>query len=77
MSLRIDFSRSVYAASAVEAAVAAWSQLGRFTVEASADTLHVTVADPHPGVPDLLDHFANHALFLSIQDARRSAGASA
>jgi hypothetical protein len=77
MTLRIDFSRSVYAVSAVEAAVAAWAQLGRFAVEAGPHTIHVVIEGAHPGVPDLLDHFANHALFLSIQEARRAAGAAA
>lgn len=72
----VDFSRSLYDAAAVQAAVAAYSDLARFEVEASDTQVTVAVHDPHPEVADLADHFANHVLHESVAIARRGGEAS-
>lgn len=69
----LDFSTSLYDRDAVEAAAAAYAQLATFELEASESQVVVKISDPHPGVPDLVDHFANHVLHASITGGRRSA----
>ncbi len=71
----LDFSRSLYDLDAVEAAAAAYAELATFAIEASDGQVTVKVTDAHPGVPDLVDHFANHVLHASVTARRRSATA--
>lgn len=68
----IEFQLSLYEISAIAEAVEAYGQLAGFLVEEHEDKVIVTVTDPHPEVPDLVDHFANHVLWSSITTARRS-----
>lgn len=70
-AIRLEFSRSLYSESAVQDAVAAYDELAVFVVEANEHTVCVTVADPHPDLTDLADHFANHVLFSTVGGERR------
>lgn len=67
----MDFSRSLYDAAAVQAAVAAYAELARFEVAESDTQVTVSIHEPHPEVADLADHFANHVLHESVARARR------
>jgi hypothetical protein len=66
------FSRSLYNAHAIEQTVAAYEELASFTVKVDQYSVRVGISDPDPGIADLADHFANHALHLSITTARRA-----
>jgi len=71
--MTLQFSRSLYEQAAIEATVAAFSELATFTVQADEDGIKVEMTDASPDVDDLADHFANHALHLSITMTRRAA----
>lgn len=70
-AVTLEFSRSLYAEDAVAEAVSAYGQLARFHVESSEHTVSVAIHSPHPKVPDLADHFANHVLFATVGLERR------
>lgn len=70
--VQLRFSRSLYDAEAVDAAVAAFGHLAELSVDAAADEVVVTVADPHPALADrLADELANHVLFHTVLHRRR------
>lgn len=71
--MTLSFSRSLYDVGAVQQTVAAYSELATWTVTVDDHTVAVSCADPSPDIPDLTDHFANHALHLSIANTRRAA----
>lgn len=72
-AVQLDFSRSLYDLDAVQAAAAAYAELATFEVESTDSQVTVRVSDPHPGVPDLVDHFSNHALYATVTGRRRAA----
>jgi hypothetical protein len=64
---RLVFSRSLYAAEAVQAAVAAYEELASFELQISAEAIEVTIREPDESVADVLvDEFCNHALHETI-----------
>lgn len=71
--MTLQFSRSIYDADAVQATVAAFGELATWSVEIDEHGVTVHMTDPTPEIDDLADHFANHALHLTITSARRSA----
>lgn len=70
----LDFSRSLYDVAAVEEAVQAYAEFASFDVDVTESQVTVELRDPHPDVPDLADHFANHVLHASVARARRAQG---
>ena len=71
--MTLEFSRSLYGQAAIEASVEAFSELATFVVTADEHGFVVELRDITPDIEDLADHFANHALHLSITMTRRSA----
>ena len=72
--MTLSFSRSLYDADAIRETAAASAGLATWTVTVEQYTVSVVCTDPSPDIPDLPDHFANHALHLSIANTRRAAG---
>jgi hypothetical protein len=72
-TVQLDFSRSLYDLDAVQAAAVAYAELATFEVESTESQVTVRMADPHPDVPDLVDHFTNHVLYATVTGRRRSA----
>ncbi|HCH65835.1 MAG: hypothetical protein CL927_17340 [Deltaproteobacteria bacterium] len=70
--MTLMFSRSLYDPDALRETVAAYGELATWTITVDDHTIAVVCTDPSPEIPDLTDHFANHALHLSIANARRS-----
>ncbi len=68
----LTFNLSLYDLDAIAEAVGAYEQLAGFVVEESPEQVRVVLTDPHPDVPDLPDHFANHVLWATITRQRRS-----
>jgi len=73
MSERLAFDSELYSLSAVEAAAAAYAELASIAVAREGDAVVVTFA-PKGDQADLLDHFSNHVLSLTIQDRVTKAG---
>ena len=60
----LRFHRSLYSEGAIAAAAVAYAELAEaIEVEAGEIEITVTFTAPDPEVPELLDAFANHALF--------------
>ncbi len=72
-AVQLDFSRSLYDLDAVQAAALAYAELATFEVESTESQVTVRVADAHPDVPDLVEHFTNHVLYATVTGRRRSA----
>jgi hypothetical protein len=73
MAERIVFSRSLYAPEAVEAAAKAFGELAKIDVSIGED-IEVSLSDPDPDLADVLaDELANHALALTVRQARGTA----
>jgi hypothetical protein len=70
--MTLHFSLSIYDAASIEQTVAAYAELATFQVQVDAHTVSVEMTDMSPDIDDLADHFANHALHLSITTARRA-----
>ena len=70
----LEFSRSLYDVAAVEDAARAYAELATFEIAVTESQVTVAVRDPHPDVPDVADHFANHVLHTSVALARRALG---
>ena len=71
--MTLQFSRSLYEQAAIEATVEAFSELASFAVTSDEHGFVVEIRDATPEIDDLSDHFANHALPLSITMTRRAA----
>ena len=71
--MTLSFSRSLYDPDAVRQTAAAYAELATWTVTVGDHTVAVTCVEPTDEIPDLTDHFANHALHLTIANARRAA----
>ena len=71
--MTLQFSRSLYEQAAIEATVEAFSELASFAVTSYEHGFVVEIRDATPEIDDLSDHFANHALHLSITMTRRAA----
>jgi len=63
----LTFHRSLYSVPAVRAAAEAYAELASSidVVEHEVEVV-VTITDPDPDLPELVDAFANHALFETI-----------
>lgn len=73
LASRVLFSRSLYAAEAVRAAVDAYAKLATFEIQLLDDDVEVTISDPDEAVASVLvDEFCNHVLHESI--VRRRGG---
>ena len=70
--MTLHFSRSLYDAAAIEQTVAAYAGLASFELRVDAHSVVVEVTDLSADIADLTDHFANHALHLSITATRRA-----
>lgn len=67
MAERVIFSRSLYQAEAVQAAVEAYQELATFDVKVRDDDVAVEIFDPDPDVANVLvDEFCNHVLHETI-----------
>ena len=71
--MTLQFSRSLYNQAAIDATVEAFSELATFTVTVDEHGFVVEMSDVTPDIDDFEDHFANHALHLSITMTRRAA----
>jgi hypothetical protein len=71
--LLLDLSRSLYDLGAVESTATTFVELDTIVVEASEHHILVRISDPHPGLADLADHFANHALHATVLARRQAA----
>ena len=70
----LDFSSSLYTPSAIYQTVAAYEAFVQCEVNAKKEgTIRVHFESPSDTIPDIVDHFANHALQLSIIERRESA----
>ena len=65
----LEFSCSLYPQSAIEETATAYAELAEVEVEAQ-DSFVRVVLRPKVEIDDLSDHFANHALHLSIVQSR-------
>ena len=72
--MTLSFSRSLYDADAIRETAEAYAELATWTVIVEQYSVSVVCTDPNPDIADLSDHFANHALHLSIANTRRAAG---
>ena len=68
----LEFSCSIYHQAAIEETAAAYSELADCDVEATEGSIRVKLS-PKTEIDDLADHFANHALHLSIVESRGAA----
>lgn len=68
--VRLGFTRSLYTPEAVEAAARAYADLARVEVTVGDHEVVAVLHEPDTRVPDLADHFANHALHETIVRAR-------
>lgn len=67
MADRVVFSRDLYLADAVEAAVEAYEKLATFDVKVSDSEIEVGIREPDPDVVDVLvDEFCNHVLHETV-----------
>lgn len=67
MADRVLFSRALYLADAVGAAVEAYGELATFAVVELDDEVAVDISDPDPEVAEVLvDEFCNHVLHETI-----------
>ena len=65
----LEFSCSIYSQSAIEETVSAYAELMDCEVLATESSVRVKL-NPKTEIDDLSDHFANHALHLSIVESR-------
>ena len=65
----LEFSCSIYSQSAIEETVSAYVELIDCEVVATESSVRVQLS-PKTEIEDLFDHFANHALHLSIVESR-------
>lgn len=75
--MTLDFSTSLYREDAIREAAAIYAGLATISVHADGHSVSVTLTNlspdlDHDTATDLADHFANHALHLSITSARRA-----
>ena len=75
--MTLEFSTSLYREDAIREAAAVYGGLATISVNADGHFVSVTLTDVSPDLDsdtarDLADHFANHALHLSITSARRA-----
>ena len=70
--MTLSFSRSLYDPDAIRQTVEAYAELARWSVTVDDNAIAVVCSDPSTDIPGLADHFANHALHLSIANARRA-----
>jgi hypothetical protein len=74
VSNTIHFSRSLYLTEAVEAAVAAYSEVATFDVQSDESEIAVQI-EADAGYGDTVYHaFCNHVLFESIVRTRQALG---
>ena len=66
----LHFSTSIYSAEAVDETVTAYAQLVECEVRRTETSVEVSLSPKLDGVDDLVDHFANHVLHLSIAQSR-------
>jgi hypothetical protein len=69
----VDLHGSFYDAAGVAAAVEAYAELARITVQPTGAGLRVELVVLDDEVDDLMDHFLNHALHASVALQRRQA----
>jgi hypothetical protein len=69
--MSLTFSRSLYSVDAIRETAEAYGELARWTVTVDDHSVLVTMEEPSD-IADLSDHFANHALHLTIASARRA-----
>lgn len=62
----LSFSRSLYRVDAVEAAAAAYGPVAPVVVTVAGSDIVATFEPPLPDIDDLLDAFANHALYETV-----------
>ena len=74
MATTIQFSRSLYLAEAVDAAVSAYSEVATFNVDSDENDISVQI-EADAGYGDTVYHaFCNHVLFESIVRSRQALG---
>lgn len=67
----IRFARSLYAREAIERTAAEFAELARIQVTEDNDSIDLVLEDPDPELAEVLaDEIANHALFLTVRQAR-------
>lgn len=69
----LHFSRSLYSPAAIRETAEAYGSLATWSVSEDEHTVTVTMTGATDEIDHLADHFANHALHLSIATVRRSA----
>jgi hypothetical protein len=66
----LHFSTSIYSAPAIEETAAAYAGLLECQIRESEGAIAVDLTPKVEDIDDLVDHFANHALHLSIVQHR-------
>ena len=68
----LEFSSSLYCQSAIEETAEAYASLLDCQIHVTTSGIQVLLEPKVEGMDDLMDHFANHALHLSIVQSRGS-----